>query len=168
MPPAIQVGATQDGALTYLIDHPPADLPGVRSRDLVAAWSSAREAAHHQAWGEARAFRFIGHDGRTTDIAVRDADARCWASAVDRAAGLGTAYGLSLCLRLLALVDLLASASWTARLVAIDTDGAELHPALLRLAAEARLTEDARFDEPSFFARLNGLPQPGRHQERIA
>lgn len=166
--PSIQVGAAPDGTVTYLIEHAAPDLPAVRCRDLLQAWCFARQAAHDRDWGQARAFRLVGHDGRTTDIALRDPDASCWAGAVDRAIGLGTLYGLSLCLRLLALIDLLASARWAARLVAFDREGADLHPSLLRLAAEARLTDDARFDETSFQARLTIPPALRRTQEHHA
>jgi hypothetical protein len=91
--PSIQVGAAPDGTVTYLIEHAAPDLPAVRCRDLLQAWCFARQAAHDRDWGQARAFRLVGHDGRTTDIALRDPDASCWAGAVDRAIGLGTLYG---------------------------------------------------------------------------
>jgi hypothetical protein len=39
---------------------------------------------------------------------------------------------------------------------------AELHPALLRLAAEARLTDDATFDEHGFKKTLQTLPATAR------
>jgi hypothetical protein len=157
MPPSIQLAAAPDGTLSYLVAQAPAELPAVNSRDLLAAWSLAREAARRDIWGDERAFRFVGPDGRITDIALRDEDALCWAGAVDRHAGLTTLYGISLCMRLLALVDLLASARWTAQLVAIEPDGAALHPSLLRLAAAAALNNDARFDEAGFRARLHAL-----------
>lgn len=160
--PKIQVGATSDGTLTYFIDHTPGDLPPVRGRDLLAAWDLARDAANQAAWSTARAFRFRRPDGGWTDLALRDADAQCWAGAVDSAVGMQTGYGLSVCLRLLALVDLLARAPWAAGLMQLGRHGAELHPALLRLAAETRLTDDARFDEPGFRACLQVLPGPSR------
>jgi hypothetical protein len=162
MPHTIQVAAGDDGTLTYLIDHTPAELPPVRARDLLAAWHLAREAAHRAAWSSARAFRFRRADGGWTELALQDRDALCWAGAVDRAVGMETFYGLSVCLRLLALVDLLARATWTAGLVDLDPGGAELHPALLRAAAEARLTEEARLDEPGLRRRLQTLPTAGR------
>ncbi len=158
--PKIQVGAAQDGTVTYLIDHLPGDLPAVRGRDLLAAWEVARDAARRSVWSGGRAFRFRRDDGGWTDLALEDPDARCWAAAVDRTLGLQTGYGLSVCLRLLALVDLLARAPWTAALIQLDGRGAELHPALLRLAAETRLTDDARFDETGLRACLHMLPSP--------
>jgi hypothetical protein len=75
--------------------------------------------------------------------------------AVDRSVGLASAHGLSLCLRLLALVDLLARAPWVRPLYKLARDGAEFHPALLRAAASQPLTADARFDEAAFRIRLS-------------
>jgi hypothetical protein len=157
----VSIGAAEDGTLTYLIDHPPSDLPAVRGRDLQAAWDLARDAAHRAAWSVGRAFRFRTQDGGWTDLALHDADARCWAGAVDRAVGMQTAYGLSVCLRLLALIEFLARTPWTAGLIDLSHE-AELHPALLRLAAEARLTDDATFDEHGFKKTLQTLPATAR------
>ena len=153
-PLPIRIARTRDGTLTYLVDLPPEALPPVRGRDLAAAWDHAREAASDAAWGAARLFRFRRPDGSVTDLALSDEDARCWAGAVDAAVGIGTSYGLSLCLRLLALVDLLSRAPWTAGLFQLGRDGATLHPALLATAAETQLTAEARFDETRFRARL--------------
>ncbi len=152
--PALQVGQALDGTLTYLVDRPPALLPPVRGRDLAAAWDAARDAALGAVWGAGRRFRFRQPDGSFTDLALRDRDALCWAGAVEITAGLQTLYGLSLCLRLLALVDLLARARWTRALCQVRRNGAELHPALLRTAATIELTNDARFDETRFRAGL--------------
>ena len=93
-------------------------------------------------------------DGSHTDLALADRDARCWVGAVDRTVGITSASGLSLCLRLLALIDLLARAPWARSLFHLARDGAEFHPALLRAAASAPLTRDARFDEAGFRVRL--------------
>lgn len=153
-PRPIRVARTHDGTLTYLVDLPPEALPPVRGRDLAAAWDYARDAAADAAWGVARLFRFQRPDGSTTDLALSDEDARCWAAAIDSAVGIGTSHGLSLCLRLLALVDLLARAPWLGGLFQIGRNGTTLHPALLATAAEAPLDADARFDETRFRARL--------------
>jgi hypothetical protein len=67
-----------------------------------------------------------------------------------------TCYGLSLCLRLLALVDLLARARWAAPLFRLRRGGAEFDPALLRAAATAPLNREARFDETAFRALVPG------------
>ena len=155
--PAIEVAATANGTLTYLIHGAPPALPPVRRRDLQAAWDQARDAALRHDPAPRRAFRFARDDGTITDLALSDPDASCWAGAVDRTLGIASPYGLSVCLRLLALVDLLV-APWARGLFALRRGGAELHPALLRLAAAAKLTEDARFDQTAFRAELNPLP----------
>ena len=59
---------------------------------------------------------------------------------------------MSLCLRLLALVDLLARERWTAPLFRLTRAGSELDPTLLRVAAVAPLNHEARFDETPFRA----------------
>jgi hypothetical protein len=152
--PTIRVGAAPDGSVTYLVDVPPEALPPVTRRDLERAWYAAREAAMATTWGAIRGFRFRRADGSFTNLALADRDACCWAAAVDSIAGLKSSYGLSLCLRLLALVDLLARASWAAPLCRLERDGADLHPSLLRAAAVTPLTAEARFDESGFRAHL--------------
>ena len=158
--PAIQVGAARDGTLTYLVDLPPEALPPVRGRDIAAAWDAAREAADDAAWGAARLFRFRRPDGTTTDLALADEDARCWAGAVDQTVGMQTSYGMSLCLRLLALVDIMGRTPWLGPMFQIGRTGTRLHPALLSAAADAELTAEARFDETRFRARLAQLGPP--------
>ena len=111
-PATVQVGAGPDGSLTYLVDLPPEDLPPVRRRDLERAWHAARDAAIAQRWSTIRFFRFQRPDGSFGDLALADRDACCWAGAVDGTVGLRNSYGLSVCLRLLALVDLLARVRW--------------------------------------------------------
>ena len=144
----IEVAATPDGAPACRIVPPPGGLPAVRGPDLKAAGRAGR--------GSARAFRFRRADG-------------CWTGAVhgavhgavDKAVGMQTGFGLSVGLRLLAPVDLLARAGWLRRLVELDAGGAQLHPASLRLAAAARLTDEATFDETGFRACLVALPSSG-------
>ena len=153
-PLSVRVGHGPDGSITYEVDTPPEALPAVRQRDLKRAWYAAREAALSQQWGVVRGFRFDRPDGSHTDLALADRDARCWAGAVDRTVGIASGYGLSLCLRLLALVELLARARWALPLLRLEPDGADLHPALLRAAANVELNADARFDEASFRIRL--------------
>jgi hypothetical protein len=156
-PPNVRVGRSADGTYTYVVNQSPDTLPAVRGRDLEAAWDAARQAALADNWGAPRAFRFRRDDGTVTDLALADPDARCWANAVDRMAGMSTSYGLSIFLRLLALVDLLAQAAWAMRMVHLARDGADLHPLLLRAAATVQLTVDARFDVEAFRARLGPL-----------
>lgn len=143
--------------MTYLVDMPPESLPAVCGHDLERAWFAARGAALEQSWGAVRGFRFRRIDGSHTDLALADRDARCWAGAVDGSVGIGTSYGLSICLRLLALIDLLARARWALPLCHLARDGAELHPSLLRTAATYPLTREARFDERGFRLRLGEI-----------
>jgi hypothetical protein len=158
----IRVAAADDGTVTYLVDSPPETLPPVRLRDVAAAWEAARAAAVDAAWGCARLFRFRREDGSLTDLVLADPDACCWARAVDLTVGMHTQYGLSLCLRLLALVDLLARARWTAPLFTFTRAGAELDSSLLRAAATAPLNREAGFDETPFRALLTARLGPPR------
>jgi hypothetical protein len=151
---SVRIGAGPDGSLTYFVELPPEDLPPVHRRDLERAWYAARDAALAERWGVARFFRFQRPDGTYGDLALGDRDACCWAGAVDGTVGLRNFYGLSVCLRLLALVDLLARVRWADSLCLLRRDGAELHPSLLRAAASAPLTAEARFDESGFRNRL--------------
>lgn len=152
----IRVACGPHGSLTYLVEVAPQALPPVRLRDIAAAWDSAGAAARAETWGCARLFRFRPHEGQATELALADPDACCWAAAVDGTVGMHTGYGLSLCLRLLALVDLLARAPWTAPLFRLTGTGAEFDHALLRAAAQTPLNAQARFDEMPFRTLLAG------------
>lgn len=154
-PPPVRVGTSPDGATTYQVNMPAEHLPPVRGRDLEHAWYAARHAALNERWGAFRGFRFMRPDGTHTELALADRDACCWVGAVDLAFGIGNPHGLSVCLRLLALIDLLARSSWVRPLVHLARDGADLHPALLRIAAIHPLTEHGRFDETGFRAHLS-------------
>ncbi len=148
----------RDGTTGYVVAVPPEELPPVRARDLEAAWDASREAAVREAWDVPRLFRFRRADAAAdTELALADPDACCWAGAVDRTLGLASAYGISVCLRLLALVDLLASAPWARAWFAVRRDGARIDPALLREAASLPLTEQGRLDEALLRARLPGV-----------
>ncbi len=151
----------QDGVTGYLVGLPPEALPPVRARDLSAAWDAARGAADAARWDVPRLFRFrrTPEDaGEAADhgieMALADPDACCWAGAVDRTLGLASTYGISVCLRLLALVDLLGSAPWTTSWFALRRDGAEISPPLLNAAAAAPLTTQGGLDEAVVLARL--------------
>lgn len=161
-PPAIRVGTAQDGSVTYLIAFGPEAMPPVNKRDLELAWLSARRAAMGERWGEVRGFRFARADGTHTDLMLYDPDAACWAAAIDQAVGLRTRHGLSVCLRMLALVELLGGAVWARPLVKLDRGAADLHPAILIAAATLPLTREARFDEGDFRRTL------GRHMTGLA
>jgi len=144
------------GSLIYLVDALPEELPSVRKRDVEVAWESAHRAARAGQWGVVRGFRFqrAGSDLPPRDLLLADGNAACWAKAVDELVGLRGLYGLSLCLRLLALVDLLAHARWADGLYHMRHGEAEMDAGLLRLAASARLTPQAGFDAAQFRAIL--------------
>ena len=148
------MGQTADGTWTYLVARPPEAMPPVLPRDLELAWDAARAAALAARFGEKRQFRFRRPDGSVTDLALTDPDARCWAEAVAASPGIATVAGLSLCLRLLALVDLLTRTGWAALMVRMREGGAEIDAALWRVAATAPLTREARFDETMLQAEL--------------
>lgn len=151
---AIKVAETSDGVLTYLVADMPEALPPVSPRDLERAWHQAREAAIAAKDGPARLFRFMNGRDSVADLALVDTDARCWAAAVDAYRGIDNLAGLSICLRLLALVELMTRARWTTSHVTILPDGAEIDAALLRAAATTPLTREANFDEHHLHARV--------------
>ncbi|MGG5821795.1 hypothetical protein [Falsiroseomonas sp. HW251] len=147
MPDArIRVAEDATGALAYAIPCPPETLPAVRPEALLAAWQAARDGAAAGRWGPPRTLMFRRADAEPTVLAIADRDARCWAEAVDRGADLTTLDGLALCLRLLALIEVMARAGWLAGMFDVTADGVELHPALLRAAAGMPLDPGARFD----------------------
>lgn len=161
----IRVESGPHGVLTYQVDAAPEALPPVTLRDLAASWEGARAAARAESWGSPRLFRFRHPDGATTELALADPDACCWAGAVDETVGMDTPHGLALCLRLLALVDLLARARWAAPLFRLAATGAELDADLLRAASFAPLNAQGRFDEIAFRRLLAGrlaAPSPSQ------
>ena len=101
-----------------------------------------------------RVFRFVRPDGAHSDLVLADRDASCWAGALDSLFGMRTSQGLSLCLRLLALIDLLGQSPWAVPLLRLAGDVAEPDPALLRAAATEPLNHEARFDPAGFRSRL--------------
>jgi hypothetical protein len=135
--------------LVYRVTLPPEAMPPVTIRDLEQAWDAARAAALSPSAAAYRQFSFRGADGRIAIFDLADRDARHWAGAVDRVSGLTTLTGISLCLRLLALIDLMARSPWAFGFMTPKRDGARLDRALLKAAAHADLTEEARFDEAS-------------------
>lgn len=150
----IRVQRDADGSWLYLVRLPPEALPPVRKRDVELAWEAAHVAARAGQWGEARGFRFQRGDGSHEEMLLVEANAACWAAAVDRMLGLGNLTGMSLCLRLLALVDLMARSRWMDGLHRMRHGAAELDVALLRLAATAPLTREGGFDAEYFRTRL--------------
>jgi hypothetical protein len=161
MPDTIRVARAPDGALTYAVPIPPEGLPAVPPGELMAAWALARQAAARRLWGPPRILLFPRPDGDATEIAIADRDAGAWAEAIDAAIGLDTLGGLALCLRLLALVEVLARASWLGPLFDVTPGGIDLHPSLLDAAASMPLDAGARFDEAGLRRLLSRLPPPG-------
>ncbi len=163
MPSAAEIPTHRapDGAVTHAVPVPPERLPPVDPGDLLAAWAVARRAAALHRWGPPRALVFTpGRDGAEgLRLAIADADAGCWAEAIDATVGLETLTGLALCLRLLALVEVLTRARWLAGLFDVSPEGIDLHPALLAAAASMPLDAAARFDE-SGLRRLLCRPLP--------
>ncbi|MGX9965629.1 hypothetical protein ACVFYP_20050 [Roseomonas sp. F4] len=156
---SIQLAEAPDGGLTYAVPLAPEALPAVTPDALLGAWDAARAHAHAGRWGPTRTLLFQGPDGSATVLTIADRDARCWAEAVDRRANLATLPGLALCLRLLALVEVMARSGWMAGLFAVTAEGVELHPSLLRAAAVMPLDAGARFDAEALRGLLSrGLP----------
>lgn len=143
---AILLTDAADGSLSYAIPLPPEALPAVSPSALQGAWDAARAHAQSGHWGPVRRLAFRRAGGEATVLAIADRDARSWAEAVDRRARLTSVAGLALCLRLLALVEVMGRSAWMAGLFAVTAEGMELHPALLRAAAVMPLDAEARFD----------------------
>lgn len=151
----------QAGFLIYQVGMSPDALPPVRTRDLAEGWDVARRAAVESQWGEPRMFRFQAEGDAPVDLALNDDDAACWAAAIDAAWGLQTAYGLSLCLRLLGLVTLLAASPALRALCPLSRAGATLDPALVRAAAAVPLSSRGHLDEACVRAHLaHAAPDP--------
>jgi hypothetical protein len=168
MPSCIRVVAAPDGALTYAIPVPPEALPDVPPGELLSAWTLARRAAALRQWGPRRVLVFPRPDGARTEIAIADPDAGCWAEAIDRATGLDSLPGLALCLRLLALIELLTRARALAGFFDVTAEGIDLHPSLLAAAATVPLNAAARFDESRVTRLLSRTLTDGGARRRIA
>ena len=142
--------ALPSGALRHEIGLPASALPAVRPAALESAWEAARASAEAGLWGPARLIAF--EDG--VEIALTDADAACWAEAMAQRQGMASVSDLALCLRLLALVEVLGRAKWLRGMFTIGADGAEFHPALLAAAARAPLDPTGRFEDGALRAIL--------------
>jgi hypothetical protein len=171
MPRTIRVAHTEAGAIAYFVPVPPEGLPAVAPGDLLHAWNVARHGAVRREWGAPRFLRFAQRGERPpTEIAIADPDAGAWTEAIDRAFGLETLTGLSLCLRLLALIEVLTRAARLEPFFDVTPAGVDLHPSLLAAAADLPLDPAARFDEAALMRRLplralpgSGAPTPVRH-----
>jgi len=134
--------------VVHLADAPASALPAVTKRDLEAAWEAAQAPA---AAAPSQTFRFAAPP---IELIIADRDAAAWVAAVERSTGLGTPHGLSVCLRLLALIALMAQAGWARAWFALGRGGADIRPELLQAAALAPLTDAGGFDETALRALL--------------
>ena len=146
----MQTAIGPDGAVLYVIAAAPDQLPPVAKRDLEQAWEVARSGAA----GPPRRFRFAPADAAPVELLLNDPDAAAWAAAIDAVADLATPRGISLCLRLLALVTLMSRAGWLRRWFTLRRGQAEIDGALLRAAALAPLNAAGGFDETALRALL--------------
>ncbi len=154
MPP-IRTESGPAGEILHLVPHPAAALPAVTKRDLEQAWDAARDAAlAPAARPAAHFFRFTQGTAPPLDLVLADKDAATWAGAVDRVANLSTAHGISVCLRLMALVELMGRAAWTRAWFTLNRGGLEFHQALLQAAALSPLTDTGGFAETALRALL--------------
>ncbi len=159
---AIRTEYGPSGEILHLVPHLPGALPAVTKRDLERAWDVAREAALSPAAkcgaAPAHGFRFSPPAAPPLDLVLHDQDAASWAGAIDRLADLSTAHGVSLFLRLLALVELMGSAAWSRAWFQFSRGGVKFHPALLQAAALTPLTETGGFAETALRALLPAQP----------
>jgi hypothetical protein len=155
--PAIRVAETPEGGRAYAVPCPPEALPAVAPAALLAAWRAAHDRARAGGRGPPRTLLFARDGVRPSRLELADPDARAWAETVDRLSDLSTLGGLALCLRLLALVEVMAREKRLDPWYALDAGGIELHPALLAAAARLPLDAGARFDAEA----LRGLLSRG-------
>lgn len=152
----------------HVIDVPvaPEDLPPVRPSDLVHAWNAATVAAEIGLDADPEntpGIRFRRPDGEETRVVFADVDANFWVAAMNRAIGLDTLHGLSVCFRLLGLIDLMARMPWMRpHFVLGGEEGPDIHPALLRVAATMPLNIEAKFDPAGFQSRAETMLGPRR------
>lgn len=155
MAPRFARAVAEDGTELHFVTIAPQSLPRVQKRDLEQAWEQARAAASSGRGGPRRGFRFRGGP----DVALGDRDARAWAESIDRSTDLSTPHGVSLCLRLLGLVDLMSRALWPKRYVRIVGGEADIDGALLGAASATRLTETGALDETAMRVMLGLAPE---------
>jgi hypothetical protein len=149
------------GEILHVLGAPASALPRVAKRDLEQAWEHAGASP---VAAPPRQFRMPTRNGAPVDLVLRDPDAAAWAAAIERSIGLSTAHGVSVCLRLLALVALMAQSAWARDWFELRRDGARIRPELLHAAALAPLTEEGGFDEAALGALL---PERAARDARI-
>ncbi len=150
---AIRTEYGPQGEVLHVVPCAPPDLPTVSRFHLEQAWDAARAGAGLRA-GKIHGFRFHCDDAAPLELLLADHDAASWTGGIERIADLSTAYGISLCLRLLALVTLMANAQWLRPWFSLPAGRAQIHPALLQAAALTPLTQEGGFDETMLRALL--------------
>ncbi len=144
--PIIEALEGPGGVVLHLVPRLPPALPAVTARDIEQAW----EATQPLTAAPPRAFRFAG--AVPLELRLADPDAAAWVAAVERSVGLTSLHGVSVCLRLLALIALMAHAAWLRPWFTLARDGAVIRPELLRAAAAVPLNEAGGFDETALAA----------------
>jgi hypothetical protein len=153
------------GEILHLVPYLPAALPPVTKRDLEQAWEAARAAAlaaprTNSTGPNTHGFRFRQAAAPPLDLVLTDTDAANWADAIDAISSLSTAHGISICLRLMALYELMAPRPWAREWFTLSRGGLEFHPALLQAAALSPLTPTGGFAETSLQALLPAANYP--------
>ena len=125
-------------------------LPPVGISDLGKAWEVASMAAEDGLVTEdtdPEGVVFKDKYGDAIQLEFDDFDALCWATAINRSYGLTTVKGLSLCLRMLALYQVMAESPWALTFFTFDRKNRlKIDKALMAAAAVTQLTADGRFD----------------------
>lgn len=132
------------GGEAICLSGAPGELPAVTWRDLEQAWEIAQMRRDLVSAG-GYAFRFGGV--APVELVVADRDAASWVAALERRIGIASVHGVSLCLRLLGLVALMAEAGWARDWFVLAREGVEIRPELLRAAAGVKLNAAGGFDE---------------------
>jgi hypothetical protein len=109
---------------------------------------------------QSHGFRFRQAAAPPLDLVLTDTDAANWADAIDAISSLSTAHGISICLRLMALYELMATRPWAREWFTLSRGGLEFHPALLQAAALSPLTPTGGFAETSLQALLPAANYP--------
>lgn len=146
------------GEILHLIAGAPPGLPPVARRDLEQAWEAAQIPVEAP---PPRGFHFAVPDGPPVSLLVGDPDAASWAASVESCVGLDTSHGVSVCLRLLALVSLMAQSGWARGWFELRRDGAAIRPELLQAAALAPLSATGGFDETALRALMPKVTAQG-------